>query len=161
MEGGIDRKVKLDNDDKFVLESLSAVIGAEKDEGVNVLNYQICRQRWKKGERDPILRVCVVTDSHVYMLNERFWGSNGNGDELSLDGDALADGIPTLSIVDKGALKFISEIRPADEDPKAVTLKIGTGSKLMRSHRWRLILRNRVQAEKFVQDVRKAIAALG
>jgi len=57
-------------------------------------------------------------------------------------------------------LKFISEIRPADEDPNAITLKIGTGSKLFRSHRWRILCKNRLAAERLIGDVRKAIAAM-
>jgi hypothetical protein len=39
-----------------------------------VLHYQFLQQQWKQGGRGTVLRVCVVTDSRLFLLDEDYVG---------------------------------------------------------------------------------------
>ena len=47
----------------------------------------------------------------------------------------------------------------APEDPRRITLVILPSSRVMRSHRWRLVCADGDGAERLVDDVRRALAA--
>lgn len=147
----------IDNDDRVVLDSLADAI-APIPMGV-VLHYQVLRQKWRSKRpdgTDPVVRrVCVVTDGHVFLLDENYIG-DGSTTTLTQSGKY---GDATLRLVDSAELAQVTEIRPADEDPTHITLVIQK-SRLVRSHRWRLVCKDGESAERLVHDVRQAVATL-
>jgi len=143
----------IDNDDKTVLDALGAAL-APRPVGV-ILHYQILWQRWKNGERQPVRRVCVLTDDQIHLLNENY---SGDGSNL-IEKDEGNDGEVFMNMVDSSELIRVLEICAADEDPRLITLVIQAPSKLRRPHRWRLFCKDGESAEKLIEDVRKAVAA--
>jgi hypothetical protein len=154
--------VKIDNDDKIVLDALALAL-APAAVGV-ILHFQALRQRWRSGDREAVRRVCVVTDTKIYLLDESFVGDGSSC--LHKDDDMnntttpspRQDGDVTLGFVDMADLKQISEVHAAGEDPRLITLVIQPLSRLQRVHRWRLVCRDGEGAERLIDDVRKAIA---
>ena len=147
----------IDNDDRVVLDSLADAI-APVPMGV-VLHYQVLRQKWRSKRpdgTDPVVRrVCVVTDGNIFLLDEHYIG-DGSTTTLTQSGKY---GDPTLRLVDSAELAQVTEIRPADEDPTHITLVIQK-SRLVRSHRWRLVCKDGESAERLVHDVRQAVTTL-
>ena len=147
----------IDNDDRVVLDSLADAI-APVPMGV-VLHYQVLRQKWRSKRpdgTDPVVRrVCVVTDGNIFLLDEHYIG-DGSTTTLTQSGKY---GDATLHLVDSADLAQVTEIRPADEDPTNITLVIQK-SRLVRSHRWRLVCKDGESAERLVHDVRAAVYLL-
>eukprot|EP00978_Attheya_sp_CCMP212_P034878 scaffold148867_cov58-Attheya_sp.AAC.1 len=154
--------VKIDNDDKIVLDALALAL-APAAVGV-VLHFQALRQRWRSGDREAVRRVCVVTDTKIYLLDESFVGDGSSclhkDDDINntTNPSPHQDGDVTLGFVDMADLKQISEVHAAGEDPRLITLVIQPLSRLQRIHRWRLVCRDGQGAERLIDDVRKAIA---
>ena len=71
--------LKIDNDDKQVLDALSEAV-APGAVGM-VLHYQIVQQRWQHGDRGTVRRACIVTDSHLYLLDEDYVGDGSESFE--------------------------------------------------------------------------------
>jgi hypothetical protein len=144
--------IHIDNDDRTVLDALSSAVAP--DVVSVVYHYQIVQQRWKHGERGTVRRVCVVTDTKIFLVDEDYAG-DGSG---SLDLGSRKMGDVNFRIVDEATLKQVAEVQAAGADPKAITLVINPLSRLSRTHRWRLVCRDREGAERLVDDVRKAVA---
>ena len=144
----------IDNDDRIILDGLAAAF-APNFVG-SVLHYQILLQKWKNGDREAVRRVCILTDSKIFLLDECYVGDSSSLSKFRKGtcGDAV------LSLVDLAELIQVSEIRAADEDPRIITLVIKAPSRLQRSHRWRLVCRNGENAERLIDDVRKTIRYL-
>ena len=153
----MDEELIIENDDRVVLDSLADAI-APAPMGV-VLHYQVLRQKWRSKRpdgTDPVVRrVCVLTDASIFLLDENYVG-DGSTTTLTQSGKY---GDATLRLVDSAELTQVTEIRPADEDPTHITLVIQK-SRLVRSHRWRLVCKDGESAERLVHDVRQAVAAL-
>jgi hypothetical protein len=146
-------KLKMDNDSNF-LTSFERSISSNSV----ILTYRIVKQQWKSGDRDPVMRALVVTDSDIYLLDENYKGDgvvsrNAGG----ADSVEESDGAVLLSAVDSFALTDITEVRPADNDPTQITLVFKQKGMLGRPHKWRLICRDNVTAEKIVEEVRKSL----
>ena len=146
----------IDNEDKLFLDLLAeaidpAPLGA-------VLHYQVLRQRWKNPRLDgtdpQVRRVCILTDSNIFLLNENYVGDGSRSSFIAYKGGF---GDVALDLVDSAQLSQVSDIRAADEDPKQITLVITT-SRLARSHRWRLVCSNGDSAEQLIADLRRAVA---
>jgi hypothetical protein len=149
---GDPRDMKIDNDDRHVLDALGVavapdVIGA-------VLHYQILSQHWRRGNRGSVRRVCVVTDTTVYLLDEDYVG---DGSETVDAGLHRTLGETTYRVVDSAPLSQITIVKAADADPCSLTLSIRPTSRLSRTHNWRLTCRDRTGAEQLLEDVRKAM----
>ncbi|GMI01885.1 hypothetical protein TrST_g10450 [Triparma strigata] len=152
-------KVKIDNDDKSWLNNFH---GVARGISVNVVMYRIVRQQWKSGNREPVRRALVITDTHVFLIDESYVGDGselggrgaGNG-----GGGGVEEGCGDvkLSMVDVDLLKNVTEVRPADEDPKQITLVFKQKSVVQRSHKWRIVCRDGLNAEKIVEAVRQGI----
>ena len=145
-------KMTIDNDDKQVLDALSAAV-APSVVGV-ILHYQILYQRWKHGDRGVVRRVCVVTDQQLFLLDEDYVG---DGSE-SFEPGARTFGEVLFRVVDSADLNQVSQIQAAGFDPKAITIVIRPKSRLQRTRNWRLNCHHAEGAERLVEDVRKAVA---
>lgn len=145
--------IKIDNDDKVFLDSLAATVAPEPLGAV--LHYQILKQRWKHGQRGAVSRVCVVTDAKIFLLDEDYVG-DGSVSMEAVSGRRL--GSPAFRLIDAADLQQIAEVKAADADPNAITIVIRPSQKLLRTHRWRLLCRDRTGAEKLVEDVRKGMS---
>ena len=144
-------KLVIDNDDKQFLDSLSAAV--QPNSIGAVLHYQILQQRWKRGDREDVRRACIVTDSHIYLLDEDYVG---DGSE-SYEAGARALGDVRFSLVHSALLTQIAEVQAARADPKAITIVIRPLSMLQRLHNWRLVCVDGDGAAKLVDDVRNAM----
>jgi hypothetical protein len=148
-----DSGIKIDNDDRHVLDALGVAVAPDVI-GV-VLHYQILSQYWKHGDRGAVRRVCVVTDTSVYLLDEDYVG---DGSESLEAGNHRVLGETTYRVVDSALLSQISVVKVADADPRSMTMSIRTSNRLSRTHNWRFTCRDRQGAEQLVEDVRKAIS---
>jgi hypothetical protein len=167
--------VQIENDDRHVLEALGMAV-APDDTISMVLHYQILEQVWKHGERGSVRRVCLVTDTKIFLLDEDYHGDGGGGGcgdsrQHTMDKATSPDsgqrrqqervmGDTLYRLVDKACLEQISIVQAAGADPRAITLVIRPLSRLQRTHNWRLLCRDRDGAERLVEDVRKAISLL-
>jgi hypothetical protein len=140
----------IDNDDKTFLDALGALGPNEV-----VLHYQILRQCWKRGDREPSRRSFVLTDLKIYLIDEAYIGDGTGPDEEKGKGKKLGD--VSLTIIDSAKLSRVTEVRAANEDPRKITLVILPQNKLKRPHRWRLICNDGEGAERLIDAVRKAI----
>lgn len=145
-------ELTIDNDDRQVLEALSSVVAPDMVGAV--LHYQILQQRWKHGDRGHARRACVVTDTHLYLLDEDYVG---DGSE-SFEAGARQLGDVRFHLVDSSTVDQIAEVQAANEDPTSITISIRPLSRLQRLHNWRLVCRDSEGAERLVDDVRKAMS---
>lgn len=148
-----DCDVLIDNDDRHVLDALSAA--AAPDVFGSILHYQVLSQRWKSGDRGCVRRVCVVTDTKLYLLDEDYVGDGSESIDSS-PGRVL--GQTMYRVVDSTDLRQVKAVRAADADPVAITISITPSNRLLRTHNWRLVCRDGLGAERLVEDVRKAVA---
>ena len=145
------KQMTIDNDDKQVLDALSTAV-APSIVGI-VLHYQILQQRWKHGNRGVVRRVCVVTDEHIFLLDEDYVG---DGSE-SFEAGARKFGEVNFRLVDSADLEQVSHIHAAGFDPHAITIIVRPKSRLQRIRNWRLRCYDAEGAERLVEDVRKAV----
>jgi hypothetical protein len=142
--------IAIENDSQVVFDALAVAVAP--DLVGTILHYQIVAQRWKHGEgRGTVRRVCVVTDTKMFLLDEDY---NSDGHK-ALESTHLAD--VSYRIIDEATLKQVAEVQPAAADPTAITIVINPLSRLSRTHRWRLLCRDSAGAERLVDDVRKAL----
>ena len=147
-----DDAIKIDNDDKLFLDGVAAAVAPEPLGAV--LGVVLVKQRWKHGQRGAVSRICVVSDSKIFLLDEDYVGDGS----VSVDaGSGRRLGSPTFRLIDAADLQQISEVRAADADPNTITIVIRP-TQLLRTHRWRLVCRDRTGAEKLVEDVRKGMS---
>ena len=145
-------QMTIDNDDKQVLDALSTAV-APSIVGI-ILHYQILQQRWKHGNRGGSRRVCVVTDEHIFLLDEDYVG---DGSE-SFEAGARNIGEVNFRLVDSADLEQVSHVHAAGFDPHAITIIVRPKSRLQRIRNWRLRCYDAEGAERLVEDVRKAMA---
>jgi len=143
--------VAIENDSQVVFDALSEAV-APNMVGT-IIHYQIVQQRWKHGNRGTVRRVCIVSDTKLFLLNEDYV-SDGHK-SLSNDGNRVGE--VSYEVVDEATLAQVAEIRPADADPRSITILINPLSRLSRTHRWRLLCRDSDGAERLVAAVRRAI----
>lgn len=146
--------LNVENDDPHVLESIGRAV--LPDTLGTVLRYQIVLQRWRHGDRGNVRRVCVLTDTKLYLLDEDYIGDGSLNTATGLENSRRQEGQSTNRLVDTAELHQITEVQAADADPKAITIVINV-SAFARSHNWRLLCRTGETAEKLVEEVRKAI----
>jgi hypothetical protein len=143
----------IENDSNHVFDALNLAVSP--DPVGTIIHYQIVQQQWKHGDRGTVRRICVVSDTKILLLDEDYTADGHRLNTITVKGDHMAD--VSYRIVDEGLLKQISEVQAAGSDPKAITIIISPLSSLSRTHRWRLVCRDREGAERLVDDVRKAL----
>ena len=119
------------------------------------MNFSIVQQKWKHGERGTVRRVCVVTDTKLFLLDEDYIGDGSTAVDGTNSQQRLGD--VKYRMVDEATLGQVAEVQAAGADPNAITIIINPLSRLSRTHRWRLLCRDSQGAERLVEDVRKAI----
>ena len=148
-----DVATQIDNDDRNCLDALAVAIAP--DVLGTVLNFSIVQQKWKHGERGTVRRVCVVTDTKLFLLDEDYIGDGSTAVDGTNSQQRLGD--VKYRMVDEATLGQVAEVQAAGADPNAITIIINPLSRLSRTHRWRLLCRDSQGAERLVEDVRKAI----
>lgn len=160
-------RVAIENDSQDVMDAIQVAVSPAVIDVI--LHYQIVQQRWKHGEgRGMVRRVCVVTDTKLFLMNEDYAADS----HKPLDPPTTGAGVKkkkrngmdlakvSYRLVDEAALQQVIEVQAAGADPKAITIMIKPQGRLARTHRWRLVCRDNVGAERLVEDVRKAMAML-
>lgn len=148
------KDVIIDNEDKQVLEALSAAVAPCPIDVV--IHYQVLHQRWKHGDRGTVRRACVITDSHIFLLDEDYVGDGS--ESYDAGNRTLAE--VRYSLINSAALSHIVEVQAASIDPQEITIIIRPQSSFQRNHNWRLFCRDGGGAERLVEDVRKAISSV-
>jgi hypothetical protein len=143
----------IENDSNHMFDALNLAVSP--DPIGTIIHYQIVQQQWKRGDRGTVRRICIVSDTKILLLDEDYMADGHRLNNITVDGDHMAD--VSCRIVDEGLLKQISEVEAAGSDPKAITISISPLSSLSRTHRWRLVCRDREGAERLIDDVRKAL----
>jgi hypothetical protein len=146
--------VTIDNEDKQVLEALSAAVAPYPVDVV--IHYQVLQQRWKHGDRGTVRRACVITDNHIFLLDEDYVGDGS--ESYDAGGRTLAE--VRYSLIDSAELSHIVEVQAASVDPQEITIIIRPQSSFQRNHNWRLFCRDGTGAERLVEDARKAMASV-
>lgn len=144
----------IENDDRHVLDALGVAV-APDIVGV-VLHYQILGQKWRSGARGVARRVCVVTDTKLFLLDEDYIG-DGSG---SIDVPTRELGKTMYRLVDSAPLSHVGKVQAADADPNSITIVIRPPNSFQRARNWRLVCRDRLGAEQLVDDVRRALILL-
>eukprot|EP00980_Cylindrotheca_fusiformis_P029417 scaffold23471_cov141-Cylindrotheca_fusiformis.AAC.14 len=143
--------VAIENDSQAVFDALSTAVAP--DLLGTVLHYQIVQQRWKRGDRGTVRRVCVITDAKILLLDEDYV----NDAHAFLQNTSTRAGEVSYQVVDEASLPQVAEVQAAVSDPRSITIIINPLSRLSRIHRWRIICRDSSGAERLVEDVRKAL----
>jgi hypothetical protein len=146
-------EVVIENDDRQVLDALGAALSPESID--SVLHYQVLSQRWKSGDRGFVRRVCVVADAKLFLLDEDYEG-DGSASMDARVGRRLGE--VAYRLVDSSDLQHVKMIQAADAHPSSITVSIAPLNRLQRMHNWRLMCRDRIGAERLVEDIRKAVA---
>jgi len=146
----------IENDSHLVLDGLNNIIETTDQTQTigTIMHFQIVQQRWNSGNRGTVRRVCVVTDTRIMLLDEDYAADGHNLSTITVKSDKMAD--IRYRLVDQVILSLVSQIQAANTDPCAITIIIKP-STLSRTHRWRLICRDREGAERLVEDARKAL----
>ncbi|KAG7368807.1 leucine rich repeat LRR-containing protein [Nitzschia inconspicua] len=144
----------IENDSNLVFDALTEAVAPESLG--TILHYQILQQCWKHGDRGTVRRACVVTETNIFLLDEDYTADGHNLSDVTVKVDKMADVI--YRKVDEASLKQVTEVQAAGNDPRAITIIISGLSTLSRTHRWRLVCRDREGAERLVDDVRKAVS---
>jgi hypothetical protein len=149
--------VAIENDSQAVFDALAVTVAP--DLVGTILHYQIVQQRWKSGgeQRGTVRRVCIVTDTKIFLLDEDYAADGHKALENNRSGKL--DNV-SYRIVDEATLKQVAEVQAAGADPTAITIIINPLSRLSRTHRWRLLCRDSSGAERLVEDVRKALGQI-
>jgi hypothetical protein len=156
--------IQIENDDPLVLDSLAAAVSP--DIVGAVLHYQILQQKWKSGGRGKARRVCVVTDSKVYLLDEDYFGDGADIIDVVNQNSLRSTHQNELGncrhcLVDVADLDQIESVASDDSDPNSVTIVMKPIARLTRRRNWRLVCRDNLQgAEQLVDDLRKAVSLL-
>ena len=156
---GEGRKVRIDNDDRFVLDTFHKMCTeptrASKGNSGSVIHYGITLQQWKSGRRDPVRRAVFVTDIDVFLVDEYYHGDGADSKGFTVfEPGTVEEGAVAFRLVDQNSLANITEVRPADENPKMITIVFKQKNVYKRGHKWRLVLRDAEAAEKIVEVVR-------
>ncbi|KAL7575548.1 hypothetical protein ACA910_020124 [Epithemia clementina (nom. ined.)] len=147
--------VAIENDDPIVLDALGNAV--QNNSFGSICHFQIVHQYWKKGDRGTVRRLCVVTDSRMYLFDENYCG-DGSKDADTADTRIGEWGKPQYSTVDEAYLVQVVSVQAATSDPCSLTISISPTSRLSRTHNWRLICRDREGAERLIEEVRKAVS---
>lgn len=143
-----------------MLDSLNSVVDGDGNPGHQdqalgtIMHFQIVQQYWKHGDRGSVRRVCVITDTKILLLDEDYTADGHDLSSITVKGENMA-GV-RYRLVDQATLPLVSQVQAAGNDPRAITIVIKP-SALSRTHRWRLICRDREGAESLVEDARKAL----
>lgn len=143
--------VAIENDSQVVFDALSVAVAP--DLLGTVVHYQIVQQRWKHGDRGTVRRVCVVTDTKIFLLDEDYFADG----HTTLESNSVKVGEVKFQIVDEASLPQVAEVQAAGADPRSITIVMNPLSRLSRTHRWRLLCRDSNGAERLVEDVRRAL----
>jgi hypothetical protein len=149
--------IVIENDSHLVLDGLNNLIESSGDQQQTIgtiMHFQIVQQRWNRGNRGTVRRVCVVTDTRIMLLDEDYTADGHDLSTVTVKGDKMAE--VKYRLVDQATLSLVSQVQAANTDPCSITIII-TPSTLSRTHRWRLICRDREGAERLVEDARKAL----
>jgi Leucine-rich repeat (LRR) protein len=144
----------IENDSNHVFDALTEAVSPEPLG--TILHYQILQQCWKHGDRGTVRRACVLTETNIFLLDEDYSADGHNLSEVTVKVEKMAD--VKYRKVDEASLKQVTEVQAAGNDPRAITIIIVGLTTLSRTHRWRLVCRDREGAERLVDDVRKAVA---
>jgi len=149
--------IVIENDSHLVLDGLNNLIESSGDQQQTIgtiMHFQIVQQRWNRGNRGTVRRVCVVTDTRIMLLDEDYTADGHDLSTVTVKGDKMAE--VKYRLVDQATLSLVSQVQAANTDPCSITIIIKP-STLSRTHRWRLICRDREGAERLVEDARKAL----
>lgn len=144
----------IENDDRFVLDAVTASLAP--DPVGMILHFQIVLQRWKHGDRGCVRRVCMITDTRLYLLDENYTGDGS----LSTEAGRGSLGDPIYGLVDSADISLLERIDATVTEREAVTIVVRPNSRLQRMRNWRLVCRDAECAEKLVEDLRKAYQLL-
>lgn len=146
--------VVIENDSNLVFDGLNNLIETTDQTLGTVIHFQIVQQRWNRGNRGTVRRVCVITDTRIMLLDEDYIADGHDLSTITVAGEKMAE--VRYSLVDQAVLSLVSQVQAANTDPLCITIIIKP-SALSRTHRWRLVCRDREGAERLVEDARKAL----
>ena len=146
--------VVIENDSNLVFDGLNNLIETTDQTLGTVMHFQIVQQRWNRGNRGTVRRVCVITDTRIMLLDEDYIADGHDLSTITVAGEKMAE--VRYSLVDQAVLSLVSQVQAANTDPLCITIIIKP-SALSRTHRWRLVCRDREGAERLVEDARKAL----
>ena len=150
--------VSIDNDDSVVLDALGQALRFYPFNG-DVQHYQILYQIWKNGDREPVQRIFVLTNSQIYLFNEKYCADSLVSSLKAHDNQSEKAKNVVMNMMISAELVNVIEICAADEDPRLITLITKASNRFMKSHKWRLVCKNGENAESLVDAIRKGIKA--
>lgn len=147
----ISHNLIIENDDALFLDALNTAVSKNRNESSpnnnskigTILHYQILKQKWRKEFRESVERVIVLSDEHLFLLQEGYVGdgskiltkkmmmkmSDGfitstSGEEKSSQVNKKRIGDVTLSCIDSAPLYKVTQISVEDNKPNCVLITL-------------------------------------
>ncbi len=148
--------LKVENDDNAVLLAVSRAL-APKTFNDDILHYHILTQIWQTGDMEGPRRTFILTNERIYLFHETYTGDGSECAVVGDDGTNIQNGNVMMRVVAGSRLGHITDIRVLNEDSRKVSITIKTRNRLSRTAQWLLLCKDSENAEKLVQDVRRAM----
>ena len=149
--------VHIENDDNSVISAIASAI-APKAFTDDILGYHILTQIWQSNDTEGSRRAFLLTNESIFLLHETYSGDgSGNGSILNEDSGNVQNGEVAMRIVASSTLDNIADVCILDVDSRKIVVTTKSNIGLRRTSRWLLLCKDSENAERLVQDVRKAM----
>ena len=151
--------ILVENDNNGTIQAVSRALDRANFTD-DILHYQILHQSWHNVDCKDARRSFVLTNDEVFLFNETY---AGDVSACALDEDTFSVRYGDISMrtISSVSIEDITDISIAKEDPKLVTIVIKSQkSRLRWSISWSLKCQDHENAERLVDDVRKACRRL-
>eukprot|EP00558_Chaetoceros_sp_UNC1202_P013078 CAMPEP_0197239214 /NCGR_PEP_ID=MMETSP1429-20130617/5717_1 /TAXON_ID=49237 /ORGANISM="Chaetoceros sp., Strain UNC1202" /LENGTH=206 /DNA_ID=CAMNT_0042698595 /DNA_START=175 /DNA_END=795 /DNA_ORIENTATION=+ len=153
LEGSTDT-ILVENDDSAITKAVGHALSRD-DFSDDILHYQILHQTWQLPGESDARRSIVLTNNEVFLFHETYAGDILAW-AMDMDTSNVCFGDISMRTIASADIENVTDSSIAKEDPKLVTLTIKSRSRLGWSSSWTLRCRDSENAERLVEDVRKA-----
>ncbi len=155
--GNIVNDVKVENDDNSVLVEIGKALSPNTFND-DILHYQILTQIWQTNDLEGSRRAFILTNEKIYLFHETYTGDGlGCATLISDDNMNVENGNIKMRLIARSQLQDIVDVCTLNnEDARKISITIKAKSGLRRTSRWILLCKDSENADKLIQDLRKA-----
>ncbi len=155
---GVSSLLKVENDDNAVQRAIGSALGP-KTFNDDIIHYQILHQIMQPSDKLGPRRALIVTNERIILVHETYTGDVfGSAFVNDENVNHVESGNVVMRVVAGTDLDNLTDVSVLDEDSRKVSITLRTKTGLRRTSRWLLLCRNSENAEKTVNDVRRACA---
>jgi hypothetical protein len=145
--------IVIENDDDLMLKAVSRAL-SRPNFCDDILHYQILYQLWPDKPNRKARRSLILTNDEVFLFHETYMG-DFSACAPETDG-CMMYGEISLRTIASSKIHDIDNISISRESPRQVTISIQSQSRLRKSTNWSLQCYDHENAERLIEDVRKA-----